>query len=533
MAPTPNYTLAISFGFPLCPELPVSLQLSRSPALQLYLPRVVHFSKEACSLLKAYRRQFNILCVLTDAVAILAAFALAYLARLGPLEAWLDEWLREPVFGWSLYLPILFLCGFSLLAALFAAGAYRLTPNRPWHTLFAVNAKAVILAVVLTLAAAGALRLTYLSRVFVALFFLFFLALSTLAKKLLGSYYGRRGLRLKHQRVLILIGCGPQAKQIAETVQNNPELGIGLRGFLIPDFAQDEYGAEEIQKLGLPCLGETPSLPQILQREVVDGVIFSSDSRAKDRARFEELCLLCEDVGVDVLLPVNPFPHLVARVKLERLESFTLLHFTTVSHDAIPLFLKRSLDFTSTLLGLSLLLPLFAVVALLIKATSKGPVFFVQERVGLRGRRFRMVKFRTMVADAEKRLEEVRHLNEVDGPVFKIKHDPRITAVGRFLRMSSIDELPQLWNVLRGDMSLVGPRPPLAAEVENYERWQRRRLSMRPGITCLWQVSGRSNVDFDRWMGLDLEYIDNWSLGLDFLILLKTVPAVFFGRGAS
>ena len=153
--------------------------------------------------------------------------------------------------------------------------------------------------------------------------------------------------------------------------------------------------------------------------------------------------------------------------------------------------------------------------------------------MGLNGRRFNCHKFRTMVVDAEKRLAELQHLNEVDGPVFKIKRDPRITRVGAVLRKTSLDELPQLWNVLVGEMSLVGPRPPIPSEVEKYERWQRRRLSMRPGITCLWQISGRSNLDFDTWMRLDLSYIDNWSLTLDLVILLKTVPAVLSARGAA
>ena len=158
---------------------------------------------------------------------------------------------------------------------------------------------------------------------------------------------------------------------------------------------------------------------------------------------------------------------------------------------------------------------------------------FRQQRCGLNGRLFTLYKFRTMVADAEARRSEVEHLNEMDGPVFKARDDPRITSFGRVLRRLSLDELPQLWNVVRSDMSLVGPRPPIPSEVQNYERWQKRRLSMKPGITCLWQISGRNELDFERWMELDLEYIDSWSLGLDLGILLKTIPVVVIGRGAS
>lgn len=484
-------------------------------------------------MLKSYRRQYNILCVLVDVAALLLSFVLAYEIRAHAFPRWLEGFLREPVFAWTLYLPVLFLCGLALLGALFAVGAYRMSHGRPWHALLAANIKGAALALVLTFAAATALRLDYLSRVFTALLFLLFLLFSTLGKRLLGRVYGARGMRGLNHRVLVLVGGGAQALQLAESLRTHPDLGVSLRGFLAPERAADAAEQEQLTRLGIPCLGETAELPALLQREVIDGVIFSPDARSLDRAHFEEMCLMCEDMGLEVLLPVNPFPHLVARLKLERIEGFNLLHFTTVPHDAVALFLKRALDFTAALFGLLALLPLFAVVALGVKATSRGPVFFIQERVGLRGRRFRMVKFRTMVADAERRLEEVQHLNEADGPAFKIKRDPRITPLGRLLRKTSVDELPQLWNVIRGEMSLVGPRPPIAKEVERYERWQRRRLSMRPGITCLWQVSGRSELDFDTWMKLDLEYIDNWSLGLDGLILLKTVPAVFTARGAS
>jgi lipopolysaccharide/colanic/teichoic acid biosynthesis glycosyltransferase len=168
-----------------------------------------------------------------------------------------------------------------------------------------------------------------------------------------------------------------------------------------------------------------------------------------------------------------------------------------------------------------------------VKLSGKGPVFYHQERVGLSGRLFKMHKFRSMLSDADKRLHEVMAHNEMTGPVFKMTNDPRITKVGRWIRKFSVDELPQLWNVLVGEMSLVGPRPPLPKEVELYERWQRRRLSMKPGITCLWQVSGRNDIDFETWMKLDMEYIDNWSLILDLKILFMTIPVVIFAKGAK
>jgi exopolysaccharide biosynthesis polyprenyl glycosylphosphotransferase len=199
----------------------------------------------------------------------------------------------------------------------------------------------------------------------------------------------------------------------------------------------------------------------------------------------------------------------------------------------IQLLLKRMIDTALSAAVLIILLPLLATVALLIKLTSPGPVFFVQNRVGMNQRQFKLYKFRSMVVDAEARKSELAHLNERDGPAFKIENDPRITRIGRFIRKTSIDELPQLFNVLSGEMSLVGPRPPLPDEVSKYEWLFRKRLSVKPGITCIWQISGRNNVSFDRWMQMDHEYIENWSLLLDLKILLKTVPAVLLSRGAS
>ena len=199
----------------------------------------------------------------------------------------------------------------------------------------------------------------------------------------------------------------------------------------------------------------------------------------------------------------------------------------------MQLLLKRLVDASLSLIVLVLLSPLFLLVALLIKLTSPGPVFFVQNRVGMNQRKFRLYKFRSMVVDAEAKMAELAHLNERDGPAFKIENDPRITRIGRFLRKTSIDELPQLLNVLSGEMSLVGPRPPLPDEVKKYEWLFRKRLSVKPGITCIWQISGRNHVSFDRWMEMDHEYVENWSLWLDLKILFKTVPAVLLSRGAS
>jgi exopolysaccharide biosynthesis polyprenyl glycosylphosphotransferase len=228
------------------------------------------------------------------------------------------------------------------------------------------------------------------------------------------------------------------------------------------------------------------------------------------------------------------FPHTRARVELEELDGVPLLSFATTPTNPLQLMLKRVLDIALASFLLLIGMPIAGMIALTIKLTSGGgSVLFRQTRCGLNGRSFTLYKFRTMVEGAEERRRELMHLNEMDGPVFKLRSDPRVTRLGRLLRRFSLDELPQLWNVLRGDMSLVGPRPPIPEEVAQYQRWQRRRLAMKPGLTCLWQISGRNDLDFDRWMQLDLEYIDSWSPLLDLKILLKTVPVVLSGRGAS
>jgi len=209
------------------------------------------------------------------------------------------------------------------------------------------------------------------------------------------------------------------------------------------------------------------------------------------------------------------------------------LHYHSHAPQPGAFALKRMFDVVASSAALWLFTPLFILVALGIKLTSRGPLFFRQERVGLRGKRFNMLKFRSMVVDAEARKAHLAARNEQAGPVFKMRNDPRVTRIGRVIRKYSIDELPQLINVLRGDMSLVGPRPPVPSEVEKYEAWQRRRLSVRPGLTCIWQVSGRNQISFEEWMYLDMQYIDHWTLAGDFNLIFKTVPVVITGRGAS
>jgi exopolysaccharide biosynthesis polyprenyl glycosylphosphotransferase len=263
---------------------------------------------------------------------------------------------------------------------------------------------------------------------------------------------------------------------------------------------------------------------------VVDEIIFAVGSESL--AELEEVFLLCDQEGVRTRVAVDFFPHVNSTVSLDRLESTPLLTFSAAPDDEIRLLVKRMTDIAIAAAGLLVLAPFMAAIAVLIRLTSPGPAIFTQVRCGLNGRQFRFHKFRSMCEDAEQLKASLAHLSTRQ-TAFKIPDDPRLTFVGRYLRKFSVDEWPQLWNVLRGDMSLVGPRPAVPSEVEHYQQWQRRRLRMRPGLTCLWAVSGRDNVDFDRWMKLDMQYIDNWSLALDWKILLRTIPRVLIGHGAN
>jgi exopolysaccharide biosynthesis polyprenyl glycosylphosphotransferase len=242
--------------------------------------------------------------------------------------------------------------------------------------------------------------------------------------------------------------------------------------------------------------------------------------------------LFCEERGITTRVILNFFPHLISRTYLEELDGFPLLTFSTTPKNEIALFSRRLIDSAGSLVLIILLSPIFLLISLLIRIDSPGPALYRQPRYGLNGRKFTCHKFRSMQTGSDEKRKELVHFNLTNGPAFKMKNDPRVTRVGKFLRKTSLDELPQLFDVLMGDMSFVGPRPLLLEEVEKLEGWQRRRLSMKPGITGLWQVSGRNEIDFNQWMKMDLEYIDNWSLWLDIKILLKTIPVVLSGKGA-
>jgi exopolysaccharide biosynthesis polyprenyl glycosylphosphotransferase len=314
-------------------------------------------------------------------------------------------------------------------------------------------------------------------------------------------------------------------------IDEKPELGYKNVGFVAETpQSMEEWGRREHGNWKL--LGLLDDLRDILTEERVDEIIvcLPLDARFSDITKIVQHA---RDLGIVVrLMPDFADGTLLRNLHVEEFEDE---YVVTLFREQmlVQLLLKRIIDAALSLAVLIILFPLMAIVAILIKLTSPGPVFFVQNRVGMNQRLFKLYKFRSMVADAENRKFALAHLNERDGPAFKIENDPRTTRIGRFLRKTSIDELPQFFNVLSGEMSLVGPRPPLPDEVKKYEWLFRKRLSVKPGITCIWQISGRNNVSFDRWMQMDHEYIENWSLWLDLKILLRTIPAVLLRRGAS
>ena len=365
-----------------------------------------------------------------------------------------------------------------------------------------------------------------LSRPFLLLFAVYSWLLLCLFRLNAGRIVGAIRKEFGGLHYVMVVGDGERARNIAELLEESEDYGVRLSGFFTPNGSS---------ATALPLKRTYPAyplseLPTVLRERVIDEVIFAVDSERL--AEMEEMMLLCDEEGVRTRVSVDFFPHVNSRVYLDRLGPAPLLTFAAAPHDEIRLLVKRLTDIVLAAAALVLLAPFMLLIALLIRLTSPGPAIFRQERCGLNGRRFTFFKFRSMVRDAESLKAGLEHLNQ-KSTAFKIPDDPRLTPMGRRLRKFSIDEWPQLWNVLKGDMSLVGPRPAVPDEVERYQRWQRRRLRMRPGLTCIWATQGRDTLDFDTWMKMDMQYIDNWSLALDWKIILRTIPRVVTGKGAN
>ncbi len=334
----------------------------------------------------------------------------------------------------------------------------------------------------------------------------------------------------RNLRYMLVAGTNPRAVAFARRIAARPECGYRVRGFV-----DDEWsGLEKFKKSEFTLVSDFARLAEYLRRNVVDEVVVYLPMLSFN-SRWLEIARLCAYHGIIVRFSSALFDLKAVRWRAEEFaDGDHYIATYSEANEGWPVVLKRTMDILISGMLLVLFSPVLLATVIAIKLTSPGRVLFQQERVGLNKRRFWIYKFRTMVANAEELMATLEAQNEASGPVFKIKNDPRITRIGRFLRRTSIDELPQLFNVMKGDMSLVGPRPLPIRDYSGFkEDWHRRRLSVKPGITCLWQVNGRSQISFDQWMLLDLKYLDEWSLWLDFKILLQTVPAVMHGTGAT
>ncbi len=352
------------------------------------------------------------------------------------------------------------------------------------------------------------------------------LLLSRLVLRSLLDYARTRGHNLRH---VLIVGSNPRALQFARRIESRAELGYRVIGFADEDWE----GLKTVEEGRKHLVCDLQGIPEFVRNTVVDEIVIALPLKSF-YGRASQIAALCEEQGIVIRFLPRIFNLNRARSTSEELAGDPLLTLSTGPLDGWPVFVKRALDLIFSSVLLVVLSPLLLVTAILIKLTSPGPVLFRQKRMGLNKRQFWIYKFRTMVPDAEKRIAELEKQNEVTGPVFKIKNDPRLTPIGKVLRTTSIDELPQLFSVVKGDMSLVGPRPLPLRDCKGFDQdWHRRRFSVRPGITCLWQVNGRSSIPFERWMELDMQYIDEWSLWLDFKILAGTIPAVLKGSGAA
>jgi exopolysaccharide biosynthesis polyprenyl glycosylphosphotransferase len=468
-----------------------------------------------------HNRLIGIIYLFGDVLLALASLGLAHeiRAHLGSLR---------PLYSLSNYPGFVPLVAVIVAGVGLLAGVYREVREEDLRRAFVDPLKIGLASTILLFALTFALQLEFISRLLLGIYALLDLLLMIIFRLVARRFAAPLRRSVAGFRYFLLVGDGPEIAEIARTLEAYETRGMRLFGFVRVQTGPVEPLPEDLVR-SYPVV-TLPELPELLRRQVIDEVIFAVAK--EDLEKLGEAFMVCEEEGVKTRVLLNFFPQVISKVYLERLGSKPLLTFSATPEDDSLLF-KRGLDFVMALVALLALSPLLLILAVLVKLTSHGPIFFSQSRCGLGGRRFTLYKFRSMRADADLRREELEALNEVDGPVFKIRNDPRCTPVGRFMRKFSLDELPQLVNIIKGDMSFVGPRPPLPEEVEKYERWQRRRLRMHPGLTCLWALEGRSKLSFRRWMELDLEYIDHWSMALDWKIMLKTIPIVLVGRGAS
>jgi exopolysaccharide biosynthesis polyprenyl glycosylphosphotransferase len=436
------------------------------------------------------------------------------IARFG--SSWLDIWrpvLDQPVMFAAAY-------GVAWVTVLWFHGLYR--PRSRWtiRSEGIAIARATILLGLIAGTVLFAFRLPDVSRAFLLALFpaQWLLTLATRVALRVGFEWLRA--RGYNQRFVLIVGAGPRALAFAEKLEAHRELGLRVRGFVDDEITQVPAKWKH--------LGNLDVIEDLLHTDVIDEVAICLPFSLWDR--MNAIAFLCEQEGKIVRVPIDMLERAFSAGRVEDLDGTPVYSLVSGPDRLAAFVVKRAIDVAVAALALVVASPILLAAALAIRLRDGAPVLFRQTRIGLHGRRFEVIKLRTMVAGAEGMVDDLRQQSELEGHAFKLTNDPRVTRTGRFLRRTSIDELPQLWNVLWGDMSLVGPRPALPSEVDSYDMWHRRRLSMKPGITGLWQVSARRSTSFDSWAQLDLSYIDRWSLWLDFKILARTLPAALEGR---
>ena len=469
--------------------------------------------------------------ILIDGIIISIAFFLAYLLRQNLRIFYRFDLIpstqvvSDTVASLSEYIVVLFLVVPVWCFMLYLNGIYRSLRVRKLFELVWMIIKSSFFTGLILSTLIFLFKLTFVSRIFFIFFMMLgstFLLVDRVVLLTIIHVARRRGY---NYRRLLIVGTGRRAAGIIERIKNHPGWGFRIVGAINDD---PDRKVEMVNEISV--IGTIDELEEILKRDAIDQVIFVVP---RSRLSFIEHAVnICETLGTNATIAVDLFDLKIARSNPTELDGIPLVTFETTVAKEWQLFVKRGIDLVLSGLGIILLSPLFFVISILIKLTSAGPILYKQQRLGLNGRKFELYKFRTMYQGAQEKLSKVKDVKEKDKPDFRKMKIQWITPVGRFLRKFSLDEFPQLFNAFIGQMSLIGPRPTVPDEVCLYESWQRRRFSMKPGITCLWQIKGRNNIGFEEWMKLDLEYLDNWSLRLDFKILIKTIPVVLFGTGA-
>lgn len=469
--------------------------------------------------------------MLIDAALILIGFAIAYWMRY--LVSWpppFEQVVREvaaenfvPIFAFApIALPLV-----AVLLVLFAMrGLYRLPPMAGLLDHASIIVSSVTTGIALLIVVVFIARPFFYSRLIFAFAWVVIIVLLCSWRLIWIGFRRWQWARGRNRVRVLVVGGRGMGRRVMERVVTHPFMGYALVGYLedlIPP-------ANNRRNMHFRHLGRIDDLEALLRASGVDQVLIALPFW--EQHRLPSLVTLCRKAGIDFRVVPDLYHLSFNQVDVSYLSGVPLIGIEEVRLKGGNLALKRLIDLLLVVVSAPLVLPLAALISLAIRLDSPGPVIFAQQRVGKDGRLFTCYKFRTMVADAEARKAELERMNEADGPLFKMRDDPRMTRTGRVLRRLSLDELPQLWNVVRGEMSWVGPRPPTPAEVASYEEWHRRRLSGVPGLTGLWQVLGRSDTSFDEMVRLDIYYIENWSLGMDLRILLQTLPAVLSGRGA-